>query len=1041
MVKITSGKYSKCFSCIDLSANPIRFTKLHALLGELTLTLTVPLNAKLANILNALYFEIQRVESEPDSSGCSYYVVFQFNIEKYRSIDDLRDLTSEQVNKIATAQAIEASILEYNYQFNLAVQTQMSYHELFYIGIVTAVSTAITMGATLGVGKVVELAGSLTGTAAKELSKSASKTLLGLLQPTAGFSSWGVLYTVAKEIGQEVLIDPWIESAVSGMVRRAGGDAMLQMVLSSVAESLRETLTGPFTNLFSSQQSEGASLYEQLDAKYFSSGLKPTVQDVLTVFNEYRTEIEVQIEQHRGDLKLLGGATRAISFVSIALGFTASQFLGPISALVYSTLATYCFSEDISLKDAFKQAFSPIKAAISNSKIGDYVQNNKKKVLGLVGIGALSATMTGLQVLLPSLNLLWSFLPGVGVPITIGMVQNKKLDSKEEIVHYNRWLTDRIKSYLDNLPNRINYLFDPYKAFTKMGSLLGQKDSYFLEQRRLKWAKRVLAQTVLDTMSSSLKQKIEEWSGEFPQLEEDLFKVYSDLISFVDDYQRILNPKPSPRYQMYNHHPNFNRNFFSEITTAEQAYWLGFIAADGYISVEHKKYGDYYRMGIGISTKDETEFGLLTKFCKAVGLNPKYISTRPVRCDFTGKDSLISEIRWGDQEFAQDLIDLGIEYDFVESKGRRVKVATLPEFASRELALAYLLGFYDGDGSKGLNSQDKSIYPTVSSENREFLYQLKNYFGIKSKVTKATVERYDHRRDIIVRSTQHRLYLEIPLFKEMMENYGNSLERKREKLERLDHYGVSSTRYFLRQVLKRDLLEAMLEIISPNKIGKILGVKGETIARFARDEYGLSIPKTAGEYQSIQHSLRNLRVDSEYYADYFHYTNFLGGLRRGSQGLFGDFNFRLHEYYDTELIKELVSQGIKVDETKSVAFARNRGVVDKNGKVIENPRIIWLTQGTARRGLDHILLRHGEGGIPKKKFSTIFGISDDAETIGNFIFYAITKFPVHLKLPGAGGRSTLYVYQIRRKGEINYLKILVDEEGEIVTAYPDRNEN
>ncbi len=380
----------------------------------------------MAQILNSLYFEIQRVESEPDSSGCSYYVIFQVKIEKYRSIDDLRDLTSEQVNKIATAQAIEASILEYNYQFNLAVQTQMSYHELFYTMTVTAVSTAITLGATLGVGKVVELAGSLTGTAAKELSKSASKTLLGLLQPTAGFSAMFVLKTVAKEICQEVLIDPWIESAVSGMVRRAGGDAMLQMVLSSVAESLRETLTGPFTSLFTSQQSEGVSLYEQLDAKYFSNGLKPTIQDLLNSFNEYKAEIKAQIELQKEQSTALGLGIKALTFGLVAVGFTAAQFIGPPASLLYTTLATFCFTEEIPLRDMFSKVFNPVMGAaskVSESKVGVYYRNNRKETLTLIGIGALSIGLKALQILLPPLAVLGDFALGFGVPITIGMVK------------------------------------------------------------------------------------------------------------------------------------------------------------------------------------------------------------------------------------------------------------------------------------------------------------------------------------------------------------------------------------------------------------------------------------------------------------------------------------------------------------------------------------------------------------------------------------------------------------------------------------------
>ena len=413
--------------------------------------LTITSASKLAYMLTRVIFDsqdLQKKNANYNDYNWSYYIVFQVKIEKYRSVADLRDLTSEQVGKIATAQAVEAAIFEYNYQFNLATQTQTSYHELIYTIIVTAASTAISIGATLSIGKVVE---SLANTATKELSKSASKTLMGLLQPTAGFTASGVALAVVREIGQEVLIDPWIESAVSGWVRRAGGDAMMQMVLSSVAESLRETLTGPFANLFSSQQSGGLSLYEQLDAKYFSNGLKPTIQNLLESFNEYKAEIEAQIELQKKQMTALGRGMRALTFGLVAVGFGVAQFIGPPAGMLYATLTTFCFSEEISLKNIFSKAFNPVMVSASKAsdgkvgdgKVGDYYRNNKKKVLGLVGIGVLSATMMTLQVLLPSLSFIWNL---IGAPITIGMVNlnNRDIINNDKLIKQNRKRIDTL---------------------------------------------------------------------------------------------------------------------------------------------------------------------------------------------------------------------------------------------------------------------------------------------------------------------------------------------------------------------------------------------------------------------------------------------------------------------------------------------------------------------------------------------------------------------------------------------------------------------
>ena len=212
----------------------------------------------------------------------------------------------------------------------------------------------------------------------------------------------------------------------------------MQMVLSSIAESGREAISGPLSSLFRPQQTSQQSVLESL---YSEGKPKPTLQEVITAFNEDKANLKLQREQKTLNMRLIGGFTKVLSFVFTAIGFTASMFLGPVAALTYTTLATYCYSEGISLKGIFSKAFNPIKVAISNSKVGDYVRNNKMKVLGLIGIGALSVGMMGLQVLLPSLNLLWSTLSaGIGtigmvyryskgnIPIGLEKGQNKKID-------------------------------------------------------------------------------------------------------------------------------------------------------------------------------------------------------------------------------------------------------------------------------------------------------------------------------------------------------------------------------------------------------------------------------------------------------------------------------------------------------------------------------------------------------------------------------------------------------------------------------------
>jgi hypothetical protein len=161
------------------------------------------------------------------------------------------------------------------------------------------------------------------------------------------------------------------------------------------------------------------------------------------MFNQFKAEAKMQQQLRREQLGVLGKASKALSFVSKAIGFATAMFLGPVAALTYTTVGTYCLTEEISLKGVFKKIFNPVIIAISNSKVADYVRNNKMKVLSLVGMGVLGATMMGLQVLLPALSGLGTFGSlGLGFGgLTIGMVDIKqrkstKNDIQKSIVEY-----------------------------------------------------------------------------------------------------------------------------------------------------------------------------------------------------------------------------------------------------------------------------------------------------------------------------------------------------------------------------------------------------------------------------------------------------------------------------------------------------------------------------------------------------------------------------------------------------------------------------
>ena len=151
-------------------------------------------------------------------------------------------------------------------------------------------------------------------------------------------------------------------------------------------------------------------------------------------------------------ISILRGANKVLSFVSLATGFAASFLLEPFGALAYTTLATYCLTEDISLKNMFKKAFNPVIVAISNSKVTDYVRNNKKQVLLALGIGVTSLGWMVLQTLLPALSGLTSFGSlGLGFGgIAIGMVNTNPNLNKDEN-DYDFDIDFEVKELIKNL--------------------------------------------------------------------------------------------------------------------------------------------------------------------------------------------------------------------------------------------------------------------------------------------------------------------------------------------------------------------------------------------------------------------------------------------------------------------------------------------------------------------------------------------------------------------------------------------------------------
>lgn len=160
-----------------------------------------------------------------------------------------------------------------------------------------------------------------------------------------------------------------------------------------------------------------------------------------------------------------------------------------------------------------------------------------------------------------------------------------------------------------------------------------------------------------------------------------------------------------------------NSNYFNKIDDEHKAYWLGFIAADGYIRSK-KKYNNK-ALGICISNKDKNH---LEKFKKDIE------ATHPI-LDFIEKQFNTTESRIiiTDDNICNSLESHGI----VEHKSLILHFPS-KDHVPKDLINPFVRGYFDGDGSIYLSGQNSHIVSIVGTF--EFLNSIKEIYNLDWKI-------------------------------------------------------------------------------------------------------------------------------------------------------------------------------------------------------------------------------------------------------------------------------------------------------------------
>ena len=230
-----------------------------------------------------------------------------------------------------------------------------------------------------------------------------------------------------------------------------------------------------------------------------------------------------------------------------------------------------------------------------------------------------------------------------------------------------------------------------------------------------------------------------------------------------------------------------NPRFFEVIDAILVAYFFGLLCADGY------KSSSSYKIGIELSTNDKDR---LLLFAESIGFDISRIKDRVrfYRVNGVLKSSQMSVLSFICKDMYNDLdnnqfseykkYNIGLPNCILESI-RKAKQEAFENGADwmdtywGKVALAFLLGFYDGDGT--LDKRENQICARIYSSNKDFLDQVKDAFEIKNDVLTNTEPgeiRYIFGEPFVSRG-YYLLTLGVKVFTGMLNSFSDSMPRKR----------------------------------------------------------------------------------------------------------------------------------------------------------------------------------------------------------------------------------------------------------------------
>jgi hypothetical protein len=183
------------------------------------------------------------------------------------------------------------------------------------------------------------------------------------------------------------------------------------------------------------------------------------------------------------------------------------------------------------------------------------------------------------------------------------------------------------------------------------------------------------------------------------------------------------------------------KNLFEVIETEEDAYWLGFIYADGYIA-------DNGQFEISLKSND---YPHLLKFANYCEFDKNKVKQNQ-KTNF--KNSFRTRMSFATQQLKENFLKHGVV-------PRKSLILTFPTWLNESLYSHFIRGYFDGDGCICIRKNKHSITKTVSLlGTKEFLEVILNYFKFDLKIMKKNKKHLTNTYCIVFRKKESIIFLD-----------------------------------------------------------------------------------------------------------------------------------------------------------------------------------------------------------------------------------------------------------------------------------------